>query len=123
MPENHKRFLEWDGARFRKWASTIGSNTEETINAILASRQIEQQSYHSCIGLLKLADKYSASDLEKACKQVLIFTRSPSYKSIKNVLIAGAQSKVNLQDDVSELISKTPTGIIRGAEYYGGKKK
>lgn len=123
MPENHKRFLEWDGARFRKWASTIGSNTEETINAILASRQIEQQSYRSCIGLLKLADKYSVSKLEKACKQVLLFTRSPSYKSIKNVLIAGEHSTVNVKDDVSELISKTPTGIVRGAEYYGGKKK
>jgi hypothetical protein len=42
---------------------------------------------------------------------------------VQNVLIAGEHSTVNVQDDVSELISKTPMGIVRGAEYYGGKKK
>ena len=58
MPEDHQKYLEWNGDRFRKWAERIGTNTCKVVNAILASQSVEQQSYRSCMGLLKLADKY-----------------------------------------------------------------
>lgn len=41
------------------------------------------------MGLLKLADKYSVDRLEAACEKALTYTASPSYKSIKNILVAG----------------------------------
>ena len=41
------------------------------------------------MGLLKLADKYSEERLEAACEKALTYTTSPSYKSIKNILVAG----------------------------------
>ena len=58
MPEDHQKYLEWNGDRFRKLAERIGTNTCKVVNAILASQSVEQQSYRSCMGLLKLADKY-----------------------------------------------------------------
>ena len=58
MPEDHQKYLEWNGDRFRKWAERIGTNTCKVVNAILASQSVEQQSYRSCMGLLKLADRY-----------------------------------------------------------------
>ncbi len=39
--------------------------------------QGEQQGYKSCMGLLKLADKYSPERLESACKRALEYTPRP----------------------------------------------
>ena len=89
MPEDHQKYLEWNGDRFRQWAERIGTNTSKVVNALLASQRVEQQSYRSCMGLLKLADKYSVDRLEAACAKALTYTASPSYKSIKNILAAG----------------------------------
>ena len=62
----------------------------QVVDAILTSKRVEQQSYRSCMGLLKLADKYSVSRLEAACRKALSFTAAPSYKSIKNILDTGS---------------------------------
>ena len=85
MPEEHQKYLEWDGDRFRKWAGQIGIDTYQVVDAILTSKRVEQQTYRSCMGLLKLADKYSVERLEAACKKALSYTANPSYKSIKNI--------------------------------------
>lgn len=49
----------WNGDCFRKWAEQIDSSTCQVVDALLTSKRVEQQSYRSCMGLLKLADKYS----------------------------------------------------------------
>lgn len=118
MPEAHQKYLEWNGDRFRKWAERIGVNTHQAVSAILASQRVEQQSYKSCMGLLKLADKYSAERLESACKKAISYTASPSYKSIKNILTAG---KEDLKNDQPKASASTADkyGITRGADYYG----
>ena len=56
MPEDHQKYLEWNDDRFRKWAERIGINTYDVVNAILTSNRVEQQTYRSCMGLLKLTD-------------------------------------------------------------------
>lgn len=117
MPEDHQKYLEWTGDRFRKWAEQIGSNVYQVVDAILTSNRVEQQSYRSCMGLLKLVDKYSAVRLEDACKKALSFTASPSYKSIKNILTAG-QVKSTVEPKKLETAHNNH-GITRGAGYYG----
>ncbi len=37
----------------------IGVNTETVVKAILSGYKVEQQGYKACLGLLKLADKYT----------------------------------------------------------------
>lgn len=32
IPEDHQKYLEWNGDRFRKWAERLGSNTYQVIN-------------------------------------------------------------------------------------------
>lgn len=90
MPSSHQQYLEWNGDHFRQWAKRIDSSTYQTVDAILTSKLVEQQSYRSCMGLLKLADKYSVDRLEAACRKALTFTATPSYKSIKNILDTGS---------------------------------
>lgn len=86
MPEDHQKHLEWNGDRFRKWTERIGTSTYTAVNAILTSKGVEQQTYRSCMGLLKLTEKYSDELLEAACKKALSYTSSPSHKSIKKFL-------------------------------------
>ena len=68
------------------------------------------------MGLLKLAEKYSDAKLEVACKKALSFTASPSYKSIKNILVTGADKLVTASDDTAT--THKAHGITRGADYY-----
>ena len=115
MPADHQKYLEWNGDRFRSWAKGIRESTFKTIDSILSSAKIEQQSYRSCMGVLKLSDRYGKVRLEKACAKALEFTVAPSYKAIKNILVSFPRS-----DSESEELSKPANeyGITRGASYY-----
>ena len=115
MPKDHQEYLEWNGDRFRKWAERIGINTYKVINGLLFSKRVEQQSYKACMGLLKLAEKYSPAQLEAACQTALTYTETPSYKSISSLL---AVSKDAGGVTAEEPKATNSHGITRGAAYY-----
>ena len=123
MPQEHQKYLEWNGDRFRRWADSIGINTSKVVDAILTSGRVEQQSYRSCMGLLKLAEKHSPAKLEQACAKALSYSGKPSYKSIKNLLAAMKDNPELLSDETkTDKTAEKPHGITRGAGYYGGKR-
>lgn len=113
MPANHQKFLAWNGDRFRKWAKSIGVSTYQVIDSILTSHKIEQQGYRSCMGLLHLANKHGAGNLENACRQTLSFSSHPSYKGIKNLLATQRPQ----ESDVPR-----PHGLTRRAAYFARMK-
>lgn len=121
MPANHRKYIQWNGERFIKWAKKIGENTATVVKAILGEYKVEQQDYKACMGLLKLADKYTPDRLENACKRAPSFTPRPSYKNIQVILSSGqdkqADSAVNSASSTSEQY-----GFTRGDSYYGGVK-
>ena len=115
MPEDHQKYLEWNGDRFRRWGAQIGHSTAAVVNAVLTSRRVEQQSYRSCMGLLKLADKYSPKRLENACALALNYTASPSYKNVKDILAAGRDKALAGKEKEAE---PNPYALTRGSDYY-----
>ncbi len=117
MPKDHQFYLEWNGDRFRRWAERIGENTAKVTDAILRSYRVEQQSYRACMGLLKLAEKYSPAKLERACKKALSYTQSPSYKSVSNIL-AASKDDASEDSETGSSASQNDHGITRGADYY-----
>ena len=98
----------------------IGSDTETVIRAVLSGYKVEQQGYKACMGLLKLADKYSAERLENACKKALGYTPRPSLKNIQAILGSG-QDKI--QEETKTTSSSSQYGFTRGADYYDRRKK
>ena len=118
MPDDHQKYLKWDGNRFIEWASKIGVNTTITVKSILTSYKVEQQGYKSCMGLLKLADKYSVERLEAACKRALSYTPHPSCKSVKNILATGQDKMTNDPSLNKEHSDPDQHGYTRGAGYY-----
>jgi hypothetical protein len=120
MPENHQQYTRWNAERFISWAKSIGINTEAVVKAILSSRTIEQQSYKACIGLLKMADKYSISRLESACKRAMSYTVNPSLKSVQTILKTGSD-KIPEVSEARNADAVQDYGFTRGASYYGRK--
>ena len=124
MPEKHRQYTQWNAPRFLRWASEIGSCTHQAVKAIIASRKVEEQSYKSCIALLKLSETYSPERLEAACKKSLSYIATPSYKNIKAILKAGSDRKKEealmptCEDSRNEETSAF--AFTRGATYYGG---
>lgn len=109
MPEDHRRYARWDGAKFRKWAKDYGDCTHTVVCYFLRSPKVEEQGFKSCMALLNLSSKYTKDEIEDACAKCLKLTRRPSLKSI--VLILEAPKK-----EVQKKISNY--GIVRGPEYY-----
>lgn len=120
MPPEHQQYIKWNGERFIEWAAKIGKSTEIVIKAILGGYKVEQQGYKTCMGILKLSDKYSAERLENACKKALSYTPRPSLKNIQAILSSG-QDKI--YDEVPTTSSSTQYGFTRGDEYYDRRVK
>ena len=120
MPENHRKFLEYNTESFLDWGKNIGHSTLIVVKHFLSMHKVEQQGYKSCASLMKLADRYGTERLENACAKALSYTPSPSLKNISTILKNG-QDKVTLSPS-SPTASKESAqyGITRGASYYEG---
>jgi len=115
MPPNHRKYIQWNGERFRSWAGKIGVKTLEAVEVFLTTNKVEQQGYKSCMALLKLADKFTPERLEAACAKALSYTARPGYKAIAAILNAGTdkpQAKTTPKPNTH--------GFVRGAEYFKG---
>jgi hypothetical protein len=122
MPEKHKQFVQWNAERFLSWAQNVGPNTTAAVQAILTHHRIEQQGYKACMGVLKLADKYSLVRLEAACTRALGYTPNPSYKNISTILQTGQDLLPEQSQEAERQVSERPENkhsFTRGASYYG----
>lgn len=73
MPANHKfmnQYKGWDCEYFMNQSKLIGQATTFAIDHILKSRTFIEQSYNSCLGVLRLAKVYTPQRLENACALV-----------------------------------------------------
>ena len=84
---------------------------------IMENRTHPEQGFRSCLGIMRLAKKYSPERLEAACARALII-KAYSYKSVESIL----KSKLDTQDlrDLSALSPDKPIlhENLRGKEYY-----
>ena len=117
MPEKHRQYTQWNAARFLRWACEIGPCTHQAVKAIIASRKVEEQSYKSCIALLKLSDTYSPARLEAACKKALSYIATPSFRNIRTIL---KTERGKQKDETLAAVCQAAFAFTRGAAYYGG---
>ena len=116
LPKNH---LEWrkaqgyDAAYFLGKAQKIGKSTRWAIQQILLSRIHEPQTYKSCLGVLRLADKYTPQRLEQACKRCQNAGKT-TYTMLKNILA----KNLDQVDDKPDLFTPPKHDNIRGPSAY-----
>jgi transposase len=85
MPSSHRRFADWTLERIKRQAGEIGPSTSALLDIILRDRPHPEQGFRSCIGVLRLAERYDRQRLEAACSRALEI-RSPRYTSVKSIL-------------------------------------
>ena len=117
MPENHRKYLNYNAESFIQWASDIGPSSVTVVKTFLYSHKVEQQGYKSCASLMKLADRYSTKRLEIACEKALSYTPNPSLKNITTILKNG-QDKIKTK--VKSPKSSAQYGISRNSSYCRG---
>jgi transposase len=114
MPPQHAEHVKWTPERILSWAQRSGPATRQLCERVIASRKLPEQGFRSCLGILRLGERYDQTRLEAACEAALKM-RSVNYRTIEELLKKGAFSDRN---------SKTPTPIlldhenIRGSSYY-----
>ncbi|WP_042356937.1 IS21 family transposase [Bacillus rubiinfantis] len=125
MPNHHKQYLDFNKEYFFNWSESVGYHTHLAVGGIFMSYKVEKQAIKACMTLTKLADKYSLSRLESACKRALEYAQRPNVNMIKTILQTG-QDRYEADSASPEKAEKKQTnshGFTRGAEYYGRKNK
>jgi len=84
-PRSHQQHLAWPPSRLVSWAQSVGSSTAQLFTTILESRPHPQMGYRSCLGILRLGQRYSNERLEAAARRALA-TGACSYPSVKSIL-------------------------------------
>lgn len=120
-PYEHKKYLEWSPDRVKRWAGKIGDQTAEVVEKIMASKRHPEHGFRACLGVIRLAKKFTPERLELACKKALE-TGALRYKSIKSILENHLESR---EDASSEEEGRTlPVHEnIRGGQYYGREEQ
>jgi len=116
MPVHHQhmtRLRGWDGDHFEQQAKLVGPATLQVISRILKSKVFYEQTYNSCLGILRLGKEYGNDRLEAACLRV---ADSPvvNYGIIANILKKNLDKVISIKD-VSPI---PPHDQIRGADLY-----
>jgi transposase len=116
MPSSHRAHAEWTPSRFLHWASEVGPMTQTLVQAILEERPHPEMGYRSCLGILRLARKYGAERLEKACARA-VRVRARSYRHVATMLEKGLES-APLPSDEAQTALPLLHENLRGRDYY-----
>ena len=114
-PKSHQRYLEWTPSRIVEWSAKIGSATAQVVDRILASNRHPEQGFRSCLGVIRLGDKYPHARVEAAARRAVAL-QVCSYRSLKAIL------ENHLDGQASEAPSDPQPPIdhpnLRGPDYY-----
>jgi transposase len=114
-PKSHQRHLEWTPSRMVEWGKTVGPLTAELLDRIMASKRHPEQGYRSCLGIIRLGDKYGKPRVEAVARRALDH-HTYSYKSVESML-------KNHLDNLPEAPPASPGPPLdhpnlRGSEYF-----
>jgi len=115
-PKAHQRHLEWTPSRVVDWCAKIGPATGQVADRILESKRHPEQGFRSCLGIVRLGDKYPHERVEAASRRAVQLNVC-SYQSLKAILMN------NLDGQQPEPAADPQPSIdhpnLRGPGYYG----
>jgi transposase len=114
MPKSHQKYLEWTPDRILHYAGKYGQAVQDFVQQVMATRKFPEQAYKSCLGIIRLENKYSADRLNLACLRALEY-RAYSYQSVVNILQKELDKQTTLTPVKTTVINHEN---IRGSNYY-----
>jgi transposase len=114
MPAKHRAVASWTPERIELWAAKTGPETAALCRQIMAARPHPELGFRSCLGVLRLGDRYGSERLEAACLRAHALGAT-SYRSVRSILERGLD-----REPGSDTV--TPPALmhanVRGAGYY-----
>jgi transposase len=113
-PASHRAHLDWPPSRMIEWARTVGPRTAALVEKILEAFPHPEMGYRSCLGVIRLGQRYPAARIEAAAERALA-TGAVSYKSLDSIL------RRHLDEQPLNLPAARPLPShenIRGAAYF-----
>lgn len=90
--KSHKDYGNWSPEAVIQLGKNIGPATGQLLAAIIKSRNIPEQGYRSCQGIIRLSIKHGNDRLEAACSRALAIG-GLSYKSVDSILKHSLESR------------------------------
>ena len=115
-PKSHQAHLEWTPSRMVHWAETIGPNTERLFERIMSDKPHPEMGYRGCLGIIRLANKYTPQRVEAAAERALL-TGACRYKSVESIL-KNSLDQVPVTQSLPPAATTPPHDNIRGSEYF-----
>ena len=85
-PKSHRAHLEWTPSRMVHWARNHRPATpRDLFERIMNDKPHPEMGYRGCLGIIRLAGKYSAQRVEAAAERALL-TGACRYKSVESIL-------------------------------------
>lgn len=117
LPPAHRHYSRirgWNKEYFIEQAMKVGESTTAVITKILEQKIFIEQTYNSCLGVLRLKEKYGNDRLEAACKRA-IGGYKLNYNIIKNIL----ERNLDKAPEKPDLLFNIPEHEnIRGPESF-----
>jgi transposase len=115
MPKSHQKYLEWTPEKILEYATKFGEHVRELTELILISDKFPERAYRSCLGIIRLEQKFDKERLNAACRRALKYNNL-SYTGVKNILQNGLdKQKISSEEKVNKIILHDN---IRGQKYY-----
>lgn len=116
MPKAHQKQRDWSPGRLLNWAATVGPHTASLCHAILDSRRHPEHGYKSCLGLMRLGQRYESARIEAACARAYA-AGARSYQSVKTILENGLD-RIPMSSEQPPAARICDHEHLRGPGYY-----
>jgi transposase len=120
MPESHRRHAEWTPSRIIEWCAKTGPSTASLAGEIMAARRHPEQGFRSCIGIIRLGERYGAERLENACARANS-VKAHSYRSVESILKTGLDQKPLPGPQTGR--THPEHANLHGPGYYDGREE
>ncbi len=114
-PKAHQHYVEWTPSRLLGWSETNGPNTAQLFATIIETKPHPEMGYRCCLGIMRLAGKFTPARLEAAARRAVHFG-TYTLQSVESIL------KSHLEDQPLDVpVPGQPAvihGNIRGAAYF-----
>jgi transposase len=100
-----------------QWAEKIGTHTARLLERIMADKPHPEMGYRGCLGIIRLADRYSHPRMEAAAELALL-TGACRYRSIASILKNSLDRQPLPASPAAPAATPARHDNIRGAEYF-----
>lgn len=114
MPSNHRFREDWTPRSIYTKAARIGRNVATFTEVVMRGRKHPEQGFRTCLGVIRLADKFGADRLDAACERAMEIN-ALSYSSVQSILKNGLDLQTRQRPQEGPVITHPN---IRGAEYF-----